>query len=83
MDELPLEAETIEKGYGLGGSDTTGLPRIHGLPTSSLYSNGIGSFDSYAASPQNPRPRKSSNSGELHYGNAVSNGSGRSNMPGL
>ncbi|XP_060671733.1 dynamin-related protein 3A isoform X2 [Ziziphus jujuba] len=39
LDELPLEAETVEKGYNLGVADTTGLPKIHGLPTSSVYSD--------------------------------------------
>nr|XP_048333590.1 dynamin-related protein 3A-like isoform X1 [Ziziphus jujuba var. spinosa] len=39
LDELPLEAETVEKGYSLGAADATGLPKIHGLPTSSVYSN--------------------------------------------
>lgn len=79
-----MEAETVEKGYSLG-ADPTGLPRIHGLPTSSMY-NTSSSNDSYSASPKNPKPRKSSHSGELHspfYANADSNGSGRMYMPGL
>ncbi|KAJ8764767.1 hypothetical protein K2173_009167 [Erythroxylum novogranatense] len=82
LDELPLEAETVEKGYSFGG-DPTGLPRIHGLPTSSMYSTSSGSNDSYSASPKNLRTRKSSNSGELYSHLADSNGSGRSYMPGL
>ncbi|WRX14945.1 Dynamin stalk domain - like 3 [Theobroma cacao] len=85
LDELPLEAETVERGYSLG-SDPTGLPKIHGLPTSSMYSTSSGSNDSYAVSPKNTKSRKSSHSGELQshlYGNADSNGSGRSFMPGL
>ncbi|XVE66630.1 hypothetical protein DITRI_Ditri08aG0093300 [Diplodiscus trichospermus] len=85
LDELPLEAETVEKGYSLV-SDPTGLPKIHGLPTSSMYSTSSGSNDFYAASPKNPKSRKSSHSGELQshlYANADSNGSGRSYMPGL
>ncbi|XVF67295.1 hypothetical protein PTKIN_Ptkin10aG0109600 [Pterospermum kingtungense] len=85
LDELPLEAETVERGYSLG-SDTTGLPKIHGLPTSSMYSTSSGSNDSYAASPKNPKSRKSSHSGELQshlYANADSNGNGRGYMPGL
>ncbi|PON71815.1 Dynamin superfamily [Parasponia andersonii] len=84
LDELPLEAETVEKGYCLGG-DPTGLPKIHGLPTSSMYSTSS-SNDSYTASPKNTKSRKSSHSGELHspfYGVADSNGGGRSYMPGL
>ncbi|KAM7271390.1 hypothetical protein ACFE04_030604 [Oxalis oulophora] len=76
LDELPLEAETVERGYSVGG-DTTGLPRIHGLPTSSMYTTSSGgSSDSYS-SPKNPRSRKSSHSGEIHsFGNIDANGSG-------
>ncbi|XP_062082665.1 dynamin-related protein 3A-like isoform X1 [Humulus lupulus] len=65
LDELPLEAETVEKGYSLGGGDTTGLPRS-GLPTSSMYTTTGSSNDSYTASPKNTKSRKSSHSGELH-----------------
>ncbi|OMO63477.1 hypothetical protein COLO4_32409 [Corchorus olitorius] len=85
LDELPLDAETVERGYSLG-SDTTGLPKIHGLPTASMYSTSSGSIDSYSASPKNPKSRKSSHSGELQsqlYANADSNGSGRNYMPGV
>lgn len=83
LDELPLEAETVEKGYSLG-ADPTGLPKIHGLPTSSMYSTS--SADSYSASPKNPKSRKSSHSGELQssiYSNTDSNGIGRIYTPGL
>ncbi|KAL3515468.1 hypothetical protein ACH5RR_022370 [Cinchona calisaya] len=79
LDELPLEADTVERGYSLG-TDTTGLPKIHGLPSSSFYSTSSGSTDSYTASPKNPKSRKASHSGELHtpfYGNADSNGGGQ------
>ncbi|KAG9132548.1 hypothetical protein Leryth_008473 [Lithospermum erythrorhizon] len=38
LDELPLEAESAERGYSLT-SDPTGLPKIRGLPTSSLYTS--------------------------------------------
>lgn len=79
-----MEAETVERGYSLG-SDPTGLPKIHGLPTSSMYSASSGSGD-YSASPKNHKTRKSSHSGELQshfYANAESNGSGRLYMPGL
>lgn len=85
IDELPLEAETVERGYSLN-NDPTGLPKIHGLPTSSLYTASSGSSDSYSASPKNPRSRKSSHSGELQspfYVNADSNGYGRSSLLGL
>ncbi|KAK6916200.1 Dynamin, N-terminal [Dillenia turbinata] len=81
LDELPLEAETVEKGYSLG-SDPTGLPKIHGLSSSSLHTTS----DLYMASPKNSKSRKSSHSGEFQsplYGNADSNGSGRSSMPGF
>lgn len=77
LDELPLEAETVEKGYNMG-ADPTGLPRIHGLPTSSMYSTSSSS-DSYSASPRHLKSRKSSHSGELlspFHHNADSNGSG-------
>lgn len=81
LDELPLEAETVERGYSIG-TDPTGLPKIHGLPTSSVY-NSSGSTDSYTASPKNPRSRKSSHSGELQspmYAGADSNGGGRNSL---
>ncbi|XP_038888015.1 dynamin-related protein 3A-like isoform X3 [Benincasa hispida] len=55
LDELPLEAETVEKGYNVG-ADPTGLPRIHGLPTSSMYSTS-NSSDSYSASPRHLKSR--------------------------
>ncbi|KAL9174441.1 hypothetical protein ABFS82_02G053000 [Erythranthe guttata] len=48
LDELPLEAESVERGYS-PSTDPTGLPKINGLPTSSSYST-----DSYSASSQNP-----------------------------
>ncbi|MCL7034211.1 hypothetical protein MKW94_030674 [Papaver nudicaule] len=66
LDELPMEAETIEKGYSLG-TDPTGLPKIHGLPSSSssFYSPSSHDYNSYS-SPKNPRSRKSSHSGELN-----------------
>ncbi|KAI5558301.1 hypothetical protein POPTR_017G041800v4 [Populus trichocarpa] len=81
LDELPLEAETVERGYSLG-SDSTGLPKIHGLPTSTMH--GVGSSDSYSASPKNPKSRRSSHSGELQpHLYSDSNGSGRTYMPGL
>ncbi|KGN43774.1 dynamin-related protein 3A isoform X2 [Cucumis sativus] len=55
LDELPLETETVEKGYSVG-ADPTGLPRIHGLPTSSMYSTSS-SGDSYSASPRHLKSR--------------------------
>lgn len=85
MDELPLEADSVERGYNMS-ADPTGLPKIHGLPTSMMYTTSSGSNDSYTASPKNPKSRKSSHSGELQshlFSNADSNGSGRMYMPGL
>ncbi|GAB4838401.1 Dynamin- protein 3A [Ancistrocladus abbreviatus] len=83
LDELPLEADTVEKGYSLG-TDATGLPKIHGLPTSSFYSPSSVSSDSYTASPKRSKSRKSSHSGELQSPiDADSNGSGRGSLPGL
>ncbi|CAI9304254.1 unnamed protein product [Lactuca saligna] len=83
LDELPLEAETVERGYSLTNKDPTGLP------TSSMYSSGSSSMD-YTASPKNQRSRnKSSNSGELNsnssfYGNSeYYNGNNRNSLLGL
>ncbi|RYQ82619.1 hypothetical protein Ahy_B10g101201 isoform C [Arachis hypogaea] len=76
LEELPLEAETVERGFSL--PDTTGLPKIHGLPTSSMYSTS--SSGDYYASPKNPKSKRSSHSGELQsplHANLDSNGNGR------
>ncbi|XP_049351795.1 dynamin-related protein 3B-like isoform X3 [Solanum verrucosum] len=62
LEELPLDAETVERGYSLG-TDPTGLPKIHGLPTSSMYTTSSGSTDSYTGSPKNSRLRNASHSG--------------------
>ncbi|KAK4405137.1 Dynamin-related protein 3A [Sesamum angolense] len=82
LDELPLEADTVERGYSLG-TDPTGLPKIHGLPTSSLYNTSSGSAEAYGASPKNSRSRKSSHSGELHSPYYSDFNGGRSSMLGL
>ncbi|CAI9781802.1 unnamed protein product [Fraxinus pennsylvanica] len=79
LDELPLEAETTERGYSLN-TDPTGLPKINGLPSSSSYSSTSGSSESYTASPKNPKSRKSSHSGEL---NPDSSGGERNSVLGL
>ncbi|KAK7368854.1 hypothetical protein VNO80_10885 [Phaseolus coccineus] len=63
LDELPLEAETVERGYSLPET-ATDLPKIPGLPTSSLYSTGS-SGDYYEASTKNTESIRSSHSGEL------------------
>ncbi|XP_047250913.1 dynamin-related protein 3B isoform X3 [Capsicum annuum] len=62
LEELPLDAETVERGYSLG-TDPTGLPKIHGLPTSSMYTTSGGSTDSYTDSPKKSRLRNASHSG--------------------
>ncbi|KAG5131306.1 hypothetical protein JHK84_037703 [Glycine max] len=83
LEELPLEAETVERGYSY--PETSGLPKIHGLPTSSMYSTSS-SGDYYAASPKHSRSKRSSHSGELQsplHANADSNGSGRPFMSGF
>ncbi|KAL8168053.1 hypothetical protein V2J09_009552 [Rumex salicifolius] len=36
LDELPLEVENVEKGYSFG-TDSIGLPRTRGMPSSSFY----------------------------------------------
>ncbi|KAJ6842118.1 dynamin-related protein 3A-like isoform X1 [Iris pallida] len=75
LDELPLEAESIEKGYSLD-TDLTGLPKINGLP-SAYYASSSEYGSPYTSSPKNPRTRKSSHSGEqpsLFYQNSDSNG---------
>ncbi|KAK1359179.1 hypothetical protein POM88_043653 [Heracleum sosnowskyi] len=84
LDELPVDADAVERGYSLN-ADPTGLPRIHGLPPSSFYSTSSGSTESYTASPKNPRSRKSSHSGELYSSHitADSNGGGRNSFLGL
>ncbi|KAG9157414.1 hypothetical protein Leryth_010249 [Lithospermum erythrorhizon] len=81
LDELPLEAESIERGGYSVSTDQTGLPKIRGLP-SSLYASSGSSEYSYSASPKTHRSRKSSHSGELQpplfpNGDRDSKGSGR------
>ncbi|XLT39779.1 hypothetical protein HN873_071071, partial [Arachis hypogaea] len=73
LNELPLEAETVERGYSL--AELAGMPKIHGLPTSSMYSSG----DYYSASPNNQKFKKSSHSWEL-ISSLDSNGSRGSYM---
>ncbi|XP_015062464.1 dynamin-related protein 3B-like [Solanum pennellii] len=78
LEELPLDAETVERGYSLG-TDLTGLPKIHGLPSSSMYTTSSGSTGSHTGSPKSSRLRNASHSGELQlpmYGGADSNGGG-------
>ncbi|CAL9775930.1 unnamed protein product [Musa acuminata subsp. burmannicoides] len=77
IDEIPLEAESIEKGYTLD-ADPTGLPKIHVHP-SSFYAGNNDLTSQYSASPKNPRPRKSAHSGEQPpplFSSSVANGLG-------
>ncbi|KAL0905225.1 hypothetical protein M5K25_027414 [Dendrobium thyrsiflorum] len=62
LDELPLEADNVEKGYSLD-SDSTGLPKVQGLP-SAFYSSSNDYSSPYTASPKNQRSRRSTHSGE-------------------
>ncbi|KAK1418266.1 hypothetical protein QVD17_27409 [Tagetes erecta] len=60
LDELPLDAETVERGYSLTNNDPTGLPNLHDFPTSSMYPAASGSMDSYNTnSPQVQRSPES------------------------
>ncbi|XP_078432735.1 dynamin-related protein 3A-like isoform X2 [Wolffia australiana] len=74
LDELPLEAETIAKGYTLS-SDPTGLPKINRIP-SSYYPSTDFRAPSYMGSPKNPRSssRKSSHSDEHPSSDPAVNG---------
>ncbi|OIV91586.1 hypothetical protein TanjilG_08998 [Lupinus angustifolius] len=78
LEELPLEAESVERGSSL--HEANGLPKIHGLPTSSMYSSSSSSGDYYGASPKNLKSKRSSHSGELQsplHANSDSNGNGQ------
>ncbi|XP_020590612.1 dynamin-related protein 3A-like isoform X2 [Phalaenopsis equestris] len=72
LDELPLEADTVEKGYSLD-SDSTGLPKVQGLP-SSFYSASNDYNSPYTASPKIQRSRRSTHSGEQFYPGFDANG---------
>jgi dynamin 1-like protein len=78
LEELPMEAETLERGYSL--PERSGLPKIHGLPTTSSMYSTSSSGEYYGASPKHPKSKRSSHSGELQspfYANANSNGNGK------
>lgn len=72
LNELPLEAETVERGYTLNS----------GLPSSSLYNPSSGSTESYSDSPRNTRSRQSGEHQSTLYSNGH-NGGGRSSGAGL
>ncbi|XP_077215138.1 dynamin-related protein 3B-like isoform X2 [Tasmannia lanceolata] len=77
LDELPLEAEGIAKGYSLS-SDPTGLPRTHDIP-SSVFGTSSDHFTSYSPFPKNQKSQKSSHSGEQQspiHSNSDANGLG-------
>ncbi|KAL8541774.1 hypothetical protein ACS0TY_002870 [Phlomoides rotata] len=59
LDELPLDAETVGRGYTLG-NDPTGLPKTSGLPPSSFYNTSSGAVESYrcSASPKTLKSRE-------------------------
>ncbi|KAG9458898.1 hypothetical protein H6P81_003406 [Aristolochia fimbriata] len=59
LDEIPLEAATVAKGYSIV-SETTGSSRLNGLPSPSLYTTS----DEYSMSLRNSRYPKMSRSGE-------------------
>ncbi|KAH0460986.1 hypothetical protein IEQ34_008561 [Dendrobium chrysotoxum] len=62
LDELPFEAETLEKGYSLD-TDSTGLPKVHRLPTA-CYPISNDQNTAHTSSPKNPKSRKLVHSGE-------------------
>ncbi|GAA0173603.1 membrane traffic protein [Lithospermum erythrorhizon] len=66
LDELPLETEAIERGYSLS-TDTTGLPRIRGFPTSSLHtSNGSSNHSGELQPPLFPNADSNGNTSRHH-----------------
>ncbi|XP_019445590.1 PREDICTED: dynamin-related protein 3A-like isoform X2 [Lupinus angustifolius] len=80
LEELPLDAETVESRYNL--TETTGLHKAHGMPSSSMYSTS-GSVSYYEAFPNitKSKSRKSSHSGEFQTPfDADSNGNRWANM---
>ncbi|XP_039120893.1 dynamin-related protein 3A-like isoform X1 [Dioscorea cayenensis subsp. rotundata] len=83
LEELPLEAESVEKGYSLE-NDPTGLPKVHGLPSSFYASTEFSA--SYNSSPNHPKSRRPAHSGEqtpMFYPNSDTNGGGHHLGPGL
>ncbi|KAK9073968.1 hypothetical protein SSX86_006562 [Deinandra increscens subsp. villosa] len=60
LDELPLDAEAVERGYSLTNNDPTGLPKFDGFATASMYPGASSSMDSYnTALPTNQRSLES------------------------
>ncbi|CAN1147446.1 hypothetical protein LINPERHAP2_LOCUS15874 [Linum perenne] len=65
LEEMPLEAESVERGHS-SGSVLTGLPKLHGFPLSPSMNNVSHGF--YACSPNHHKSRKSSSSFPSHSG---------------
>ncbi|CAN1243571.1 hypothetical protein LINPERPRIM_LOCUS5730 [Linum perenne] len=65
LEEMPLEAESVERGHS-SGSVPTGLPKLHGFPLSPSMNNVSHGF--YACSPNYHKSRKSSSSFPSHSG---------------
>ncbi|XP_077233950.1 dynamin-related protein 3A-like [Tasmannia lanceolata] len=79
LDELPLDAEAAAKGYSMG-SDPTGLPRIHGLP-SSVYGSSSEYSTFYSPSPKNPKSRKSHSGEQPSPMHSIPDGNGLGSYP--
>ncbi|XP_062207910.1 dynamin-related protein 3B-like [Phragmites australis] len=73
LDEIPLDAEAVERGGYSLDSDVIGLPRAHGL-SSSLHSFNDGS--SPYSTPKQSRSRRSNHSGEQPPLNPNTSGNG-------
>ncbi|WVZ67633.1 hypothetical protein U9M48_016693 [Paspalum notatum var. saurae] len=71
LDEIPLDAEAVERGGYSLDSDIIGLPRAHGL-SSSLH--GFNDGSSPYSTPKQSRSRRSNHSGEQPPFNPSGNG---------
>ncbi|CAL4953011.1 unnamed protein product [Urochloa decumbens] len=73
LDEIPLDAEAVERGGYSLDSDVIGLPRAHGL-SSSLH--GFNDGSSPYSTPKQSRSRRSNHSGEQPPFNPNMSGNG-------
>ncbi|KAG2602965.1 hypothetical protein PVAP13_5KG725732 [Panicum virgatum] len=73
LDEIPLDAEAVERGGYSLDSDVIGLPRAHGL-SSSLH--GFNDGSSPYSTPKQSRSRRSNHSGEQPPFNTNMSGNG-------
>ncbi|CAL4945897.1 unnamed protein product [Urochloa decumbens] len=73
LDEIPLDAEAVERGGYSLDSDVIGLPRAHGL-SSSLH--GFSDGSSPYSTPKQSRSRRSNHSGEQPPFNPNMSGNG-------